>query len=125
MIHDPLTGDRGIVYRPTDGFNEFLKWVGGAAPIIAAPPNLPPTVPHPIGNPLPQPDPNAPVSIPPPIAADPNGLPPWLANPSLPATPTSPVGPLILPNTQVSAPAAAAGGLGLAALLGLLLLSPG
>jgi hypothetical protein len=54
------------------------------------------------------------------------------------ATPVSPVGPLILPNTplapnlggdlnpgQVSAPAAAVGGLSLAALLGLLLLSPG
>ena len=140
VIHDPLTGDQGTVYRPTGGFDEFLRLIGGAgaAPIIGAPPNLPPTVPHPIGNPLPQPAPQAPVSLPPPIAADPSGLPPWLANPSPPATPVSPVGPLILPNMpqlpnlggdlgagQVSAPTAAVGGLSLAALLGLLLLSPG
>ncbi|GCA97384.1 MULTISPECIES: hypothetical protein [Mycolicibacterium] len=140
VIHDPMTGDGGTVYRPTDGFNEFLKWVGGAgaaAPVISAPPNLPPTVPHPVENPLPTPVPHAPVALPP-LPADPIGLPPWLANPSPPATPVSPVGPFILPNTplapnlggglnpgQVSAPAAAAGGLSLAAILGLLLLSPG
>lgn len=142
VIHDPLSGDGGTVYRPTGGFDEFLRLIGGAggaAPIIGAPPNLPTTVPHPIENPVPAPAPHAPVALPPVLPADPSGLPPWLANPAPPATPVSPVGPLILPNTplappslggdlgpgQVSAPAAAAGGLSLAALLGLLLLSPG
>jgi len=142
VIQDPLTGDGGTVYRPTKGFDEFLRLVGGAgaaAPVISAPPNLPPTVPHPVEAPLPAPAPHVPAPLPPPLPADPNGLPPWLANPSPPPMPVSPVGPLILPNTplappslggdlspgQVSAPAAAAGGLSLAALLGLLLLSPG
>ncbi|KAB7751508.1 hypothetical protein MPHL21000_25275 [Mycolicibacterium phlei DSM 43239 = CCUG 21000] len=49
VIHDPLTGDGGTVYRPTGGFDEFLRLiggVGGAAPIIGAPPNLPPSLPH-------------------------------------------------------------------------------
>ncbi|WP_196807899.1 hypothetical protein [Mycobacterium sp. 141] len=140
VIHDPLTGDQGTVYRPVKGFDEFLRLIGGAgaAPVISAPPNLPPTVPHPVENPVPAPAPHAPVAIPP-LPADPSRLPPWLANPSPPPMPVSPVGPSVFPNTplappslggdlnpgQVSAPAAAAGGLSLAAILGLLLLSPG
>ncbi|OLP00994.1 hypothetical protein BVU76_17990 [Mycolicibacterium porcinum] len=140
VIHDPLTGDGGTVYRPTGGFDEFLRLIGGAgaAPIIGAPPNLPPTVPHPVEAPVPAPAPHVPGPLPPPLPADPNGLPPWLANPSAPPMPASPLGPFILPNTplmpgpgvdlnpgQVSAPAAAVGGLGLAGILAFLLLSPG
>ncbi|WP_208301309.1 hypothetical protein [Mycobacterium sp. DL440] len=51
VIHDPLTGDGGTVYRPTGGYDEFLRLIGGAggaAPIIGAPPNLPPSLPHPV-----------------------------------------------------------------------------
>lgn len=163
VIHDPLSGDGGTVYKPTGGFDEFLRLIGGAgaaAPVISAPPNLPPTVPHPVVDPLPPTVPHAPVSLPPPAFFDPNGLPPWLANPSAPATPVSPSGPLIFPNTplpsgsppipspgpslfphvdltpspnlggdlaaagRAEAPAVA-GGLSLAAILGLLLVSPG
>lgn len=139
VIHDPLTGDGGTVYRPTGGFDEFLRLIGGAgaAPIIGAPPNLPPTLPHPVEAPVPAPAPHAPVSIPS-LPADPNGLPPWLANPSAPPMPASPVGPLILPNTplmpgsgvdlnpgQISAPAATVGAVGLAGILAFLLLAPG
>lgn len=166
VIHDPLTGDGGTIYRPTNGFNEYLKWVGGgagAAPIISAPPNIPPTVPHPTMGPMPLQPPHTPVTLPPSSIFDPSGLPPWLANPSPPAMPYAPQGPTIFPNMplqsgpvgaptpgpglmphidmphintgnisadlanagQASAPAAAAGGLSLAALLALLALSPG
>lgn len=141
VIHDPLTGDGGTVYRPTGGFDEFLRLiggVGGAAPIIGAPPNLPPSLPHPVEAPLPRPAPHVPAPLPSPLPADPSGLPPWLANPSLPATPVSPGGPLILPNTplmpgpgvdlnpgQISAPAATVGAVGLAGILAFLLLAPG
>lgn len=140
VIHDPLTGDGGTVYRPTGGFDEFLRLIGGAgaAPIIGAPPNLPPSLPHPVEAPLPQPAPHVPAPLPPPLPADPGGLPPWLVNPSLPATPVSPVGPLILPNTplmpgpgvdlnpgQISAPVATVGAVGLAGILAFLLLAPG
>lgn len=136
VIHDPLTGDGGTVYRPDKGFDEFLRLIGGAgaaAPVISAPPNLPPTVPHPIQDPLPPLIPHAPVVLPP-LPADPAGLPPWLVNPSPPPMPVSPSGPLIFPNTrlpdltaagQATVPAATVGGLGLAAILGMLLLSPG
>lgn len=89
MIHDPLTGDGGTVYPPTGGFDEFLRLiggVGGAAPIIGAPPNLPPSLPHPVEAPLPRPASHVPAPLPSPLPADPSGLPPWLVNPSLPAT---------------------------------------
>jgi len=106
VIHDPLTGDGGTVYRPTGGFDEFLRLiggVGGAAPIIGAPPNLPPSLPHPVEAPLPRPAPHVPAPLPSPLPADPSGLPPWLANPSLPATPVSPGGAVDPPEHPVDA----------------------
>ncbi len=103
VIHDPLTGDGGTVYRPTGGYDEFLKLVGGAgaAPIIASPPNIPPTVPHAPMDPLPLQPPHLPANLPPSGIFDPNGLPPWLANPSPPAMPYSPQGPLMMPNVPL------------------------
>lgn len=163
VIHDPLTGDGGTVYRPTNGFDEFLRLVGGAggASLIADPPQIPPALHHPALDPLPLQSPHAPTSLPPAGIFDPAGLPPWLANSSAPPTPVSLQGPLIFPNTplesppiavspdtsglsphidfspgpniaddlatagQANAPAVAAGGLSIAALLALLMLSPG
>jgi hypothetical protein len=162
VIHDPLTGDGGTVYRPDSGFDEFLRLVGGAGrlPLIAEPPQIPPALHAPL-DPLPLQPPHPPVDLPPAGIFDPNGLPPWLANPSVAPTPAAPQEPLIFPNTplesppiaispgssglspwidlspdphfaddlatagQANAPAAAAGGLSIAALLALPMLSPG
>lgn len=158
VIHDPFSNDSGTVFRPDHGYDDFLRLVGeaGAAPIIASPPNIPPTVPHAPMDPLPLQPPHVPVSLPPSSVFDPNGLPPWLVNPSPPAMPYSPQGPTIFPGVplqsgpvaaptpgpglwphidlspppgmasdlqgagQTTGPMAAAGGLGLAALLLLL-----
>jgi hypothetical protein len=109
VIHDPLTGDGGTVYRPINGYDEFLRLIGGAgaAPIVTSPPNIPPTVPHVPMGPMPLQPPHVPVNLPPSGIFDPNGLPPWLANPSPPAMPYSPQGPLIMPGVPLqSAPMA-------------------
>jgi hypothetical protein len=70
-----------------------------APPMISAPPQLPPAV-GPAPAPVPPPQvPHPPVTLPPSSVFDPNGLPPWLENPSPPGFSTQP--PTIMPGVPL------------------------
>jgi hypothetical protein len=87
VIHDPANRDGGTIFKPDNGYQDFLRYT---APIINVPPNIPtPThMPQPVGPtqtslprgvPLPQ---NPPTPL----------LPPWLADPSPPGFQVAPPG---------------------------------
>jgi hypothetical protein len=95
VIYDPNSGDRGTVFKPDHGFDDFLKWtkpagVAAEAPLINAPPSLPSVLDHPPAAPLPLQPGHAPVTLPPTEVVDPATLPPWLQNPSPPGFQLSP-----------------------------------
>jgi|GEM_PF-1701788 len=84
-----------------------------APPMISAPPQLPPVV-GPAPAPVPPPQfPHPPVTLPPSSIFDPNGLPPWLENPSPPGFSTQPpltIAPGVPLPTMPPAPTPAPGG---------------
>jgi hypothetical protein len=94
-IYDPNSTDRGTVFKPDNGFDYFLRAAkGGApgaeAPVISAPPAVPPVLDHPSVAPLPV-QPGHPLAPPAPIQiVDPATLPPWLQNSSPPGFQVAP-----------------------------------
>jgi hypothetical protein len=89
VIHDPNTRDGGTIFKPDNGFKDFLRYT---APIINALPNIPtPTdMPQPVGP--------AQTNLPPGVTLPPTLptplLPPWLADPSPPGFQIAPPGQL-------------------------------
>jgi hypothetical protein len=115
VIYDHKAWDRGTVFKPDHGFDDFLRLTkpGGLdtkTPIISQPPQLPPVLDHPLPAPLPLDTGHPPVMVPPTRFVDPATLPPWLKDPSPPGFRLTPSQPPTIFAWDVPDPPSAHGG---------------